>query len=96
MTTKTLKDLTDELRMAQEYEGEAVGDPGATTTTSRVVALRDEINNHPEAIALAERFAKELKARQDRCRAFYADPTNKGRYCISVRSIGRPDSARAI
>jgi len=82
MTTKTLKELTDELRTAQGYADESVGDPGFDYYHRRVVAIRDELYNHPDAVAMALRNAHKLEERRERYRIFYADPANRGRICI--------------
>ena len=61
---KTLQNLVDDLREAQGYEGEYVGEPGFAYYHARRVAIRRELDNHPEAIALAERFAREREERR--------------------------------
>jgi len=82
MTTKTMKELVDELREAQDYRDDSVGEACFDFYHNRVQQARDALYKHPETIAMQERFAREREERVQRCRAFYADPANKGRHCI--------------
>lgn len=75
-TTKTLQELRDDLREAEGYRDDSVGESCFGYYRDRASAIRKQLYAHPDAIALAERFAREREERLRIVRDFYTARPN--------------------